>query len=1611
MSTSALDRRFKKRWLAAFGIVLTLALAQTPWGLSLILRGGLHVATVDLAFHSLQGFWLRSVEIHGIEGSIGAHQVKLETARVRLSKGHLFKGRLHMNQVELIAPEVYLENSPSEETAEEEKGRARRLVWIDSLQVQQGRLHLQEHGVEVSGIQMQASMTPVGVQLEHLFADLSWHEEEFQVVAEGDLKPDQGLLRLDTLALSGAESVIRARGDLGERIHLDVMASPLSGALLDALLPHIEEELTLAARLTGTQDSVHLALNGESSAGGSLKLHGSTRIGTPSVQVDTLVFDQLNAAYFFSNLRGDLTGSAQASLHGNAWDALSGQVEVTLEAGSLLDTPIKEAQMTGNLEAGLMRVNLHSELALGALDLAGTVRPYPPGSGKVAGTFEHLNAQVIAPSYSSDLSGTFQMAWDDWMEAVVLLGPGRLGQLPVIGAELRMQAQGQELTLEANVHADSTRITLQAYRREAGLIANLHVDGLDAGAIMNQEPGHSRISLTADSRTNWPPDSLSVRVDVQPSFWEKIPIRFGYAELALQGLDLDFRGYMQLPSGNASIWGEMDFGTPSPTWTLTQGQLEGIDLRNLGIDIQTDLSAILQLSGTGFERAAGQLMMEPSKVNHESIPGGVVSLAMAQQELKLKSRFILGSGGLEAQATARPFADSLSIRVDQAEFQQINLGALLGINTVATRLSGRIGHLQWGNGGDAVVMLTPSTVNALAIPEAELRLQMYEDTLAVTGFVELDQGYMRLDRLQLSSRSSVLAQGSVKNLSLEDLGLADMQLSGSFDVDLTGIDPRTMQIHHAQIVADQSHVGEVMMDRFRLKGTMAGGAISVNEFEVHSPAGELAAEGGVSLFEASPDSLRVYGAIHHPEAFMLWTGGAPITGTSTNTFFGTLAYEEDSLRWNAGLTTGPLAWKNMRLLRASAVAQGSLQNLRPSIDQADLEIDRFSVPTLSARRTEVGLIKQGRAVQLEAKVDLDDRRSLHAEGTADFEARRGLLQRLDLKMNRQNWNLGVPTEILADEGIRIRYFVLESQDQEITLDGILDANAEQRLGVNLYNVELAPFTDLLGFTDLGGIANADLFFHGPATAPELIGSVDLIVDSGSDRVGSVAARIDYKNGGLDMEADLLHVDGSRLELSGLLPLDLRLHKEGALSAPEASLTLNADEFNLAWVSPFLTHDELGQIGGRLRAEIDLTGSRSSPVLTGELHLTDGYARLPQLGITPSDFTLDARMQKDTVYVDRIAVSSGRGGLKGQGLITLGGSDPADLDLSFDLEHFRVVNTAPYMADISGTVELGGIARSPDLTGHVEIMNAVIRPQDVPVMLTDGAIPFTEVDLQMLEQYFNIRASMWDTTTYSLVDALKMDLSVGIPGTARLHSLQNPEMNVLLSGSLALYKESNADQRLQGTVRIVPELSYVRQFGRRFDIQNGRVTFAGAVMTPFFDLQAALEIPNQSGQQTPITILLDASGRFQDLESLQLELRSEPVQLDRADMISYMATGRPAADAFQIAGGGALQSGSDLALQQLSSLVAGAAGASLGLDLVQINPETAGGVTLTAGKYVSRKLFASVKWPITDKPTSPNINVKNERELVIEYALYPWLVARMRGETGAMGLSLLYQYTW
>jgi len=1612
MFTSVSGKLFNKRWIAVAGVLLVVGFLQTPWGLTIVARWVLHASDMEVQFDSFHGFWMHSLEVRGVEGKIDNHHLLVDTVRIQLSVGSLLRGDLHFRTVDVINPEFHLRPSETQDFLESDAIDETQvsLPTIDMIHVTGGRLIYDSQRLDIDEIHGQAISSANEVALYSIIANVVWKDEKFILEADAYYKPHQGYLEVDTLTLTGTESRILVQGQVGLNTNLHITADPLSSDIMGALGLTMDERFDVTTQLHGMEDSLHVAVDAASVYGQHLTLRATTTIKHPSLQIDTLDFENLDLMNVSPSLPAILSGSINGRVSGVTWNSLDGAITADLKESLLADIPIPSARLFVHLDQGDIHVDFLSDSDTGSLELVGKVNSSSQ-SGEIQGHFRHLDIQVLFPEHTSVLNGNINIGWGDSLLADIQVLPGSLGHMNLQGGGFKFYADDQGLQMTAEIYSDSTLIELRADQDDAGLTSRLLINALDVGEVMNQDHISSEISLVAESTTNWPPDSVMISVDIQPSMWEQIPVSDGSLQVLMYGFDLYMDGSVELPSGSITLRGDMNFESRIPKWNLYQGQLHHLNLQDLGMEIWTDLNSNFQFKGVGFKDVQGQVVLDSSKINDEAIHQGLFSVDMTNAVAVVDSRLSIGSGGLESQVLISPFSEFLDIKIKHGIFHGINLGSLFAENSFSTHLNGHIDSLSWDKNGFASVTLDSSDVATINLSGSQFTIKTIGDALSVSGVIKKDAGFLDVREFVISPEQKIRAVGSFHNVSMADFGVPDSELNASFDIDLDGFDPRTMTICHALVNADRTRVGDVEFDRVRISTAMQDGVITLDQFDMQSNVGQLSGEGSVSLFHESSQSIELMGEITNSSLLSDWTGGVPVIGAETDTLWAQFSHQNDALRWRAGVATRPMEWKSTRLFHASGYVEGTLHNLKPQLKQAQITLKRFSVPNLSARHMQVDIKDQDDVLQYEVQVQIDDQRSLTMNGEVDLIAQTGILHSLDLYLEEEQWRLGVPAQILADEGIRIRYFVFESKNQEIIIDGIVNPEGEQRIGLNLFNVQMSPFTDLFGLPSLGGVVNADLFFHGPATSPMLKGSLDLLVDSKNQRIGSVNAQLDYRNLGLDIQSNFKHTDGSSLSFSGLVPLDLRLSKEGDPLFPDALMTLKADRFNLAWVTPFLAQEEISNVQGKLTAEVDIRGSMTNLSMQGQLNLAEGSAGLPQLGINPTEFEVDAVMHQDTIYVKQVSAKSGHGIAQGAGQLILGAPNQGHVKMAIEMSDFQVVDTAPYQADVSGSLAVDGTVIRPSLSGYLNMTSAVIRPEDVPVTLADGMINFTEEDLQMLEEYFNIRAGVWDTTTYSLIDALTMNISIGIPGTVRLHSLQSPEMTVFLSGSLQISKESYADQQLRGTVSIVPELSYLRQFGRRFDIQRGRVTFSGSATNPFFDLQARLEIPNQSGLETPVTIVLDASGEIQDSESLTFELRSEPVQLDRADMISYMATGRPAADAFQLGSSGALQTGSNLALQQLSSLVAGAAGAGLGLDVVQIDPETNGDITLTAGKYVSRKLFTSVKWPVTASSSTSINTVERNRELVMEYSLYPWLLARMRGETGAVGLSFLYQYTW
>jgi translocation and assembly module TamB len=216
--------------------------------------------------------------------------------------------------------------------------------------------------------------------------------------------------------------------------------------------------------------------------------------------------------------------------------------------------------------------------------------------------------------------------------------------------------------------------------------------------------------------------------------------------------------------------------------------------------------------------------------------------------------------------------------------------------------------------------------------------------------------------------------------------------------------------------------------------------------------------------------------------------------------------------------------------------------------------------------------------------------------------------------------------------------------------------------------------------------------------------------------------------------------------------------------------------------------------------------------------------------------------------------------------------------------------------------------------------------------------------------------------------LTADLTVELSRDSWLRKRGSPEMAVAFTGEVAVQLRPQAEPRLEGTLTTIAERGSIRQFGKRFEPREGTVTLAGPPDSARVDLAAVYQIPSYSDpDNAEATIVLSVEGMQDDLS---LTLSSEP-PMETADIVSYIATGRPAGGSLALddagadgGGDGLAATGAGVALGQLLGPIERAAQQEAGLDVVEIRRDRIRAATLIAGKYLTPRLYAGIAQPIT-----------------------------------------------
>lgn len=439
------------------------------------------------------------------------------------------------------------------------------------------------------------------------------------------------------------------------------------------------------------------------------------------------------------------------------------------------------------------------------------------------------------------------------------------------------------------------------------------------------------------------------------------------------------------------------------------------------------------------------------------------------------------------------------------------------------------------------------------------------------------------------------------------------------------------------------------------------------------------------------------------------------------------------------------------------------------------------------------------------------------------------------------------------------------------------------------------------------------------------GHLNVSSATGALRTGPRSRRdvLSYSGLALQAEFDPGRIDANLgLGFNGNGRINARLRTGWDAWAPlEGELTAATSE--LTWLELF--SPDVVSPTGRLDADIQLSGTRSEPLLGGQATLADFAAEIPALAIA----IVDGQARLDALP-DGSARISGSLGTGGDGRLAIDGS------LGWSTEG------APLQLRVSGndvlvsdTRDLRAVA-SPD----IEVVYAAGRPMQVSGRVL---VPSAHMDLERLSD--GVSASP-DVVVLDPVDPdagpslpLELDLTLTMGDDV---SLDGFGLEGELTGELRVVSRAGREMTGHGLLEVGGRYE---AYGQELAITRGRLSWSNTpVSDPVLDIRAERRIGD-------VTAGIDVSGRA---SAPRAQVWTDPSS-DESEALALLALGRPLSS---LSGSQASDiDAASAALNAGGSMLAGQLGRQIGLDDAGVMESRAlGGSVFGIGKQLSPRLY-------------------------------------------------------
>ncbi|MEH6799641.1 MAG: translocation/assembly module TamB domain-containing protein [Halopseudomonas sabulinigri] len=323
----------------------------------------------------------------------------------------------------------------------------------------------------------------------------------------------------------------------------------------------------------------------------------------------------------------------------------------------------------------------------------------------------------------------------------------------------------------------------------------------------------------------------------------------------------------------------------------------------------------------------------------------------------------------------------------------------------------------------------------------------------------------------------------------------------------------------------------------------------------------------------------------------------------------------------------------------------------------------------------------------------------------------------------------------------------------------------------------------------------------------------------------------------------------------------QLNVQAQVQDPGGAQTLNGayqiSGFKLDFLRPFIA--QVQRLEGQLNGQGQLSGVLRTPIINGQLRLSDGHVSGPALPISLEELSADILVQGQSAKIDGNWRSGERGTGKLQGQV---GWAPLDVDLEL-IGDALPVTVEPY-ADL---------LVSPDL--QVSLRNNALH--------VEGKIAIPEGDITVRE--LPPQAVRVSPDTIIVGQEVEEEPALPLDITARIQLIIGDQLRLSafgltgrLKGQLAVQENMTAN----GDLRILD--GRIKRLGQELKLRRAILLFSGPISQPYMNIEAIREVDD-------VVAGLRLTGNATSPTS---EVFSEPA-MSQQEAMSYLILGRPLSD--------------------------------------------------------------------------------------------------------------------